>query len=117
MSVGYLLQRYAGLERRRIILVSFHRSHEAPALILSFQHLTAGLEVGIQFRQLGPEVIERTSEIFIGHKQMLLDIVLLYLIASLTGQDDQFADDIRTAEVDTWVRFTVALFLGTADSL
>ena len=48
---------------------------------------------------------------------MFFNIVLLYLVTSLTGQDDQLADDIRTTEVDTWVGLGVALLLGTTNSL
>ena len=117
MSVRYLLQGNAGLEVRRIFLVGFHRSHEAPTLVLALQYLATGFEVGIEFRQLSPEIIDRTLEIAVGHEEMLLYIILLYLIASLTRQDNQFADHVRTTEVDTWVGLRVALLLGATNSL
>ena len=48
---------------------------------------------------------------------MLLDIVLLHLVTSLAGQDDELADHVSATEVDARVGLAVALFLGAADSL
>ena len=42
---------------------------------------------------------------------------MFHFIASLTSQDDEFADDIGTAEVDARIGLRVALLLGTANGL
>ena len=97
MSIRNLLQ-------GNIRLAVLHRSHETPTFVLGFQNLTTGLEVGIELWQLSPEVVDTALEIAVRHKEMFLHIVLFHLIASLTGEDDEFADHIGTAEVDTWVR-------------
>ena len=114
MSVGNLLQGNAGLEGRRVVLVGFHRSHEAPALVLGLEHLTTFLEIGIQLRKLLPEVINAALEIAVGYEEMLLHILLFHLIAGLTCKDHQLTDYIRTTEVDTRVGFRVTLFFGAA---
>ena len=64
-----------------------------------------------------PQAPDDASQRTVGHKEMLLHIVLFHLVASLTSEDHQFADHVSTTEVDTWVRLRVALFLGSADSL
>ena len=117
MSVRHLFQRNTRLERRRILLVGFHRSYEAPALVLGLKHLAASLEVGIQLRQTLPEVLDRTLEITVGHEEMLLHIVLFHLVTCLTRQDHQLADHVSTAQVDTRVWLRVTLFLGTLHGL
>ena len=48
---------------------------------------------------------------------MLLDIVLLHLVACLTGEDNQLADNVRSTEVDTRIGLRVTLFLGAANGL
>ena len=90
-----------------------HRGDKAPTLALSFKYLAASLKIGIQFRQALPEVVDASFEIVVWNKEVLLHVFLLYLVASLTGQDDQLADDVRAAEVNTWVGFRVTLLLGT----
>ena len=97
-----------------IRLAEFHRCHEAPVLTLCLQLLATLLKVCIKGRQLLPEVVDRAFEILVGNEEVFLDILLLHLIASLTSEDDQFAHHVSTAEVDAWVRFGIALFLGTS---
>ena len=42
---------------------------------------------------------------------MLLHVRLLHLVASLAREDDEFADDVGTAQVDTRIGFAIAFFL------
>ena len=117
MSVGHLFQGDTRLERRRVVLVGLHRGHEAPSLLLCFEHLAACLEVGVELGQTVPEVVDGTLEVAVGHEQVLLYVVLLYLVASLAGEDDELAYDVRATEVDAWVGLAVALLLGAAYGL
>ena len=48
---------------------------------------------------------------------MFFDIVLFNLIASLTRQNHQLTNHIRTTEVDTWVWLRITLFLCSANRL
>ena len=43
---------------------------------------------------------------------MLLYVVLFYLITGFTRQNNQLTDYVCSAEVDTWIRLRIALFLG-----
>ena len=81
MITIYLLQRDVGL-------AVFHRGHEAPTLALSFELLATLLKVSIQSRQFLPEIIYRTIEVVVGHEEVFLYVLLLYLIASLAGEDN-----------------------------
>ena len=45
---------------------------------------------------------------------MFLHVGLIYLVASLTRQNHQLANHIRTTQVDTWVGLAVALLFGTS---
>ena len=98
-------------------LAILHRGHEAPALALLLQYLAASLEVGVQLRQTAPEVVERTLKEVVGHEEVFLNVLLLHLVASLAGEDDELADDIGATEVDAGVWLAVALLLGTAHGL
>ena len=48
---------------------------------------------------------------------MFLHIVLLYLISCLACEDNEFADDILTAQVDARIGFAISLLLGSGDCL
>ena len=102
------------LAQRHIRLPVLHRGHKAPTLAFGLQLLSTGLKVGIQLRQLLPEVIHCTLKVLVGHKQVLLYIGLFHLVASLAGQDYQLANHIRTTQVDTWIGLAVALLLGAS---
>ena len=102
------------LFQRHVGTAVLHRSDKAPPLALGFQLLTTLLEVGVECGQLLPELIDRTIEELVGHEEMLFDILLFHFITSFAGQDDQFANHVRSTEINTWVGFRVALLLGTA---
>ena len=106
----YLFQSY-------VCLAIFHCCHKAPTLALSLKFLTTRFKVGIKFRQTFPEVIYATLKVLVGYKQILLYILLFYFISSLASKDYKLANNICSAEVDTWVRFAVSLLLCSADSL
>ena len=48
---------------------------------------------------------------------MFLYISLFHTISGLTGKDYEFADDVDTAEVDTWVGLGIAFLLCPAHGL
>ena len=98
---------------RRFAIVQLR--YESPVLVFALQHLSASFEVAIQLANVLPEVVQRTLEVAIGHKQVLLYVVLFQLIARFACQDNQLADNILAAQVDAWVGFRVALFLRHSD--
>ena len=105
------------LAQRHIRYAILHRGHKTPTLTLGLQLLSTSLKVGIQCRQLLPEVIHAALKVLVRHKQVLLYVGLFHLVASLAGQDHQLANHVGTTQVDTWVGLAVALLLGTSYGL
>ena len=98
-------------------LATVHCCDKAPLLMFLLQFLTATLKVGIEIRKFLPEVLNRALEVIVRNKEVLLNISLLNTIASLTSEDNEFADNISATEVDTWVWLRISLLLGTANGL
>ena len=88
--------------------------HKTPALALGFESLATLFKVGIKLWQLLPEVVDCALEERVGYEQMLLNISLLYLISSLTGENYEFANYVLARKVDAWVWFAISLLLGAA---
>ena len=89
----------------------FQLGYETPMLVLGFQHLATGLEIGIEARHFLPEVIQGAFKEVIGHKEVLLNIALFQTVTGLACQNHQFADNILSAEVDTRIGFGVTFLL------
>ena len=98
MTTVYCFQRHTRLAH-------LHLGNETPALAFRLQYLAATLKIGIQCGQLFPEVLYLAFKERVGQEEMLLHVILFHLVASLTGEDDQFADDVLATEVDARVGF------------
>ena len=83
----------------------------------SLHFLTLLLKLGIERGQILPKVVQRAFEERLGNEEFLLHILLIHLVACLTGKDDEFPHHILTAQVDARVGFAVALFLGQTHGL
>ena len=110
VPLGHFLQLHAGV-------AVIHDGNETPALASGFQLAAPLLESGVKLWETTPKIVSCAFEIFVGYKQLLLHILLLYCIACLTGQDDKLAHHIGAAEVYSRVWLAVALLLRTAHRL
>ena len=106
----YCLQAYAGL-------ATVEGCHEAPALVLDVEGLALCLEFCIQLRQLLPEIIQTALEVFVRYEEVLFYVILFYTVACFTREDNQLAYNVHTAQVDAWIRLTIALLFGEANGL
>ena len=94
-----------------------HCCHKAPTFALFLCALTHLLKFCIQLRDVLPELLKTSFEVFIGNKESLLHVVLLYLKAGFARKNYQFADYIFAAKVYSWVWLAVAKLFCKADSL
>ena len=76
------------LFQSNISLAMVHRCDETPAFTFLSKFLSTLLEVGIKLRKTLPKVFYRTLEIIIRDEEVLLNILLFYLVASLTCKDN-----------------------------
>ena len=107
MPLWHLLQGDAGL-------AVVHGGYKPPSFAFFLQLLPACLKVSIEVGQVFPELLQTTTEEFVGHKEFFLHVGLLYLIAGFAGEDDELAHHIGAAQVDAGVGLAVTLFLGLA---
>ena len=75
------------------------------------------LECGVQLGQFLPELVDSTVKQLLRYEQVAIHILLLNGVTALTGQDDQLAQHILSAKVDTRIGLAVTLLLGQADGL
>ena len=78
------------LQRHRQFAV-VERSHEAPALAFGVELFASSFEVGVELRQVLPELVYVALEELVGYEEVCLHVGLLYLVAGFARQDDELA--------------------------
>ena len=86
-------------------------------LMGGFHLLALFLKLLVERWEVLPEVLQRTVKERLRNEQVFLHVLLIHLVTSLTGEDDQLTNHILTAQVHSWVWLCITLFFGSAHGL